>query len=86
MTDKFWDRLFDWLEKYLPGLIAAFTMGLKTGQSGTLKLKAKVIELKLEVKKAVNRNDVEKTNKDKSDLDILNDTISEGRKSERKDS
>ena len=86
MNDRFWDRLFDWLEKYLPGLIAAFTVGLKTGQNGTAKLKAKIIELKLEAKKAVNRNDVEKANKDKSDSDIINDAISEGRKPESKDS
>ena len=72
---NFWDRLFDFLEKNLPGLLAAFSLGYSRGDKKSVDLQNEVDDLKLAIKKEQNLETVEKANAGKSDADILRDSI-----------
>lgn len=77
--EKFLDRLFDLLEKYLPGFIVGLGVGYKRGRQGAKETKGKLLEQELETELVKNELKVVKDNLGRSDGDVISDAISEGR-------
>ena len=75
---SFWAALFDWLSKKLPPLIAAFGLGYKAGKSQVDEKDREILDLKLKVELEKNENDVQKSMLDKSDLELVRESIADG--------
>jgi hypothetical protein len=78
-VSDFWQRFFDFLEKHLPGLLAAFGIGYKVGAQKVEELSDEVEKLKLEKSLSDNKVKENEKNASKSSRDLVNDAISEGR-------
>lgn len=65
------NRILEWLEKYLPGLIVAFGLGYKKGKSEELNLRKEILDLETKQKRLKNQNAVEKKYTNMSDADVV---------------
>ncbi len=75
MNKTFVDRIFDWLEKTLPGLLAAFGVGYKMGSEESEKLKGELAKKEVQLKETQIDLQVEKEFAGKSDRDVILDAI-----------
>lgn len=73
------NRILDWIEKHLPGLLLAFTLGFKRGAKKTEELEEKLIDSKLELEKEKNRRALLEANKGLDDLGIIDRAIRRGK-------
>ena len=76
----FWTKFFDLIEKYLPGLILAFTAGKRVGEHKVQEVKVENEQLKLEAAKLKNQVELESKMDSKSDIDHLIDVLNDGKK------
>lgn len=78
-------QILEWLERVLPGLIAAFGLGYKIGDDGKRKLQGQLDETETELKLKENELQNEKDFAGKSSADIIRDAAKgSGNKSESK--
>lgn len=73
------NRILDWIEKHLPGLLLAFTLGFKRGAKKTEELEERLIDSKLELEKEKNRRALLEANKGLDDLGIIDRAIRRGK-------
>jgi hypothetical protein len=76
----FWENFFKFIKEVLPNLLLAFGVGKRVGEAGKEKVENELVETKLELGKLKNQVTVQEANSGKSDIDIVNDAISEGAK------
>lgn len=72
-------ELFKWLERNLPGWIAAYTIGYNKGQEKTQEKEIELSEVKLELEKKKNEEIIEQINRDLDDSTIIRRAIIKGR-------
>lgn len=82
--NEFWKKSFELLEKYLPSFLVALGIGYKLGTSQKHKLWVELELVKMQKKRLEARNAILEKNKDKSDLDIVDDAISDGSGKDRR--
>ena len=76
MNEKPWlTQVLEWLERVLPGLIGAFGLGYKVGQSGTQKVKNDLSRTELAKEEVENELQNEKDFEHKSDADTIRDAV-----------
>lgn len=75
---SFWDRFFNYLEKYLPGLLVAFGLGHKLQQNRVREALRIADELRLEAEKAKNKASVMEANSGLTYADIVDRAIKRG--------
>jgi hypothetical protein len=74
---NFWESFFRFIKEILP-TIATFMIGKRVGEEGKEKLRATKDALELELKRVRAREEVDQSNANKSDLDLVNDAIKSG--------
>lgn len=76
---SFWDRLFDFLEKYVPWLISGYIAGSNQGKKEKLVLEKKLEGAELELEKQKNKAIIEEINKGLDNRSIVRRAIDKGR-------
>lgn len=76
--DRFWDRFFDYLEKYLPGLLVAFGLGHRLSQNKVREAQRIADEAKLAAEKARNKAGVMEAARGLTYADIVDQAIKRG--------
>lgn len=70
------DRVIAFLQKVVPGLVAAFVMGYNMAKKQTQKAESETRDLKLKLEYEENKNAIEKKFANKSDADVAAELVS----------
>jgi len=69
------NRILDWVERHLPGLLLAFGIGFREGTKKNDELEKKLIEEETKRKLLENEVRVEKEYSNKSSSDVVNELV-----------
>ena len=76
---SFWDRLFAFLEKYVPWLLAGYYVGSQGEKKEKLLVEKKLEGVELELEKQKNKAIIEEINKNLDNRSIIKRAIDKGR-------
>ena len=73
------EKILAWVEKNLPALIAAFSIGYRKGSEGKQDVERKLLDTEVELEKERNRRAIEEANKGFDDRSIIRAATDKGR-------